>query len=126
MKFYSPPCRSLAGRFAKSGVAENGDARVFCLGDFLDDVQLRAFEGPYIVAVTGHYYAVDGDKVCDTATKIPMEIHTFKCRPPSLGAALRGNSRGWTPALFAPSHPIASSAHSKIDVGSATILQMRH
>jgi hypothetical protein len=51
---------------------------VFRFGDFLDYMQMREHAGPYIVNVTGHYYAVDCDEVCDTRTQIPIEIHRFK------------------------------------------------
>ena len=51
---------------------------VFRLDDFLEGVQMGRHHGPHIVHVTGHYYAVDDDEICDTYTKIPMEIHRFK------------------------------------------------
>lgn len=65
---------------AKSGDTENQSNRhdIFRFGDFLDTLQMKEAGLPYIVCVTGHYYAVDQDEVCDTATKIPIEIHRFK------------------------------------------------
>jgi hypothetical protein len=65
---------------AKSGDTDNDMNRrdVFRFGDFLDYVQMHEHDGPYIVNVTRHYYAVDRDEVCDTMTKIPIEIHRFK------------------------------------------------
>jgi hypothetical protein len=64
----------------RSGDADNRSNRrdVFRFGDFLDYVQMHEHEGPYIVNVTGHYYAVDADEICDTDLKIPIEIHRFK------------------------------------------------
>jgi hypothetical protein len=47
-------------------------------GDFLDFMQMHEHDGPYIVNVTKHYYAVDHDEICDTHTRIPLEIHRFK------------------------------------------------
>jgi len=48
------------------------------LGDFLDTIQMEEQAGPYIVNVTRHYYAVDQDEICDTHTRIPLEVHRFK------------------------------------------------
>jgi hypothetical protein len=48
----------------------------FRLWDFIQLAQ--QYPGKYIVNVTGHYYAVDGDEICDTFTKIPMELNKFK------------------------------------------------
>lgn len=48
------------------------------LGDFLDTIQMSEQAGPYIVNVTRHYYAVDQDEICDTHTRIPLEVHRFK------------------------------------------------
>lgn len=62
-------------------IDQSGDAdrrNVFRFGDFLDHVQMHEHDGPYIVNVTGHYYAVDQDEICDTHTQIPIEIHRFK------------------------------------------------
>jgi hypothetical protein len=65
---------------AESGDAENESNRrdIFRFGDFLDYVQMHEHAGPYIVNVTGHYYAVDSDEICDTHLQIPIEIHRFK------------------------------------------------
>jgi len=54
------------------------DTKLLRLGDFLDGIQMNEQKGPYIVMVTGHYYAVDQDEVCDTFTRIPLEVHRFK------------------------------------------------
>jgi hypothetical protein len=55
---------------------------VFRLDDFLDAVQLGKHggdsDGPYIVNVTGHYYAVGWGEICDNNFKLPMPIHKFK------------------------------------------------
>jgi hypothetical protein len=48
---------------------------IFRLGDFLDEY---GDDGPFIVWVTGHYYAVSHGKICDTATRWPKEIARFK------------------------------------------------
>lgn len=64
-----------------SGDTENNRCHsmdVFRLGDFLNYIQMHEHDGPYIVNVTGHYYAVDSDEICDTYTQIPIEIHRFK------------------------------------------------
>lgn len=50
---------------------------VFRLGDFLDTIQMNEQAGPYIVNVTRHYYAVDQDEICDTHTRIPLDVHRF-------------------------------------------------
>jgi hypothetical protein len=65
---------------AKSGDTNNREnpKDVFRLGDFLDHLQMREQAGPYIVNVTRHYYAVDQDEICDTRTRIPLEVHRFK------------------------------------------------
>ena len=47
------------------------------LGDILDTIQMNEQAGPYIVNVTRHYYAVDQDEICDTHTRIPLEVHRF-------------------------------------------------
>jgi len=47
------------------------------LGDFLDE---RGNDGPFIVNVTGHYYAVSHGEICDTYTKLPTEISKFRRR----------------------------------------------
>ncbi len=64
----------------ESGSTDNRLNRmdVFRFGDFLNHIQMHEHDGPYIVNVTGHYYAVDADEICDTHTKIPLEIHRFK------------------------------------------------
>ena len=48
---------------------------VFRLGDFLDEY---GDDGPFIVCVTGHYYAVSHGEICDTALRLPKEITRFK------------------------------------------------
>ena len=48
------------------------------LNDFLELVQMGTVRGPHIVEVTGHYYAVDEDEICDTHLRLPLEIHRFK------------------------------------------------
>jgi hypothetical protein len=53
-------------------------SRVYRLDDFLELVQMGTVKGPHIVWVTGHFYAVDDDEICDTYSKIPLEIHRFK------------------------------------------------
>lgn len=53
-------------------------ANIYRLDDYLELVQMGVAHGPHIVQVTGHYYAVDDDEICDTYTKIPLEIHRFK------------------------------------------------
>jgi hypothetical protein len=63
---------------------------IFRLGDFLDEY---GDDGPFIVCVTGHYYAVSHREICDTAICLPKEITRFK----------RGRARwvrGWW--MFAP------------------------
>ena len=63
----------------KSGDTDNRENKdIFRLDDFLDDIQMGRRKGTYIINVTGHYYAVDEDEVCDTRTQIPIEIHRFK------------------------------------------------
>lgn len=47
----------------------------FRLGDFLD---ANGHDGPYIVNVTGHYYAVSQGEICDTFTCLPKDIAKFK------------------------------------------------
>jgi hypothetical protein len=51
---------------------------IYRLNDYLELVQMGTVKGPHIVWVTGHFYAVDDDEICDTYTKIPMDIHRFK------------------------------------------------
>ncbi len=51
---------------------------VYRLDDFLELVQMGCHKGKFIINVTGHYYAVDDDEICDTHTQIPIEIHRFK------------------------------------------------
>jgi hypothetical protein len=52
--------------------------RIVHLDDFLELVQMGCATGPHIVNVTGHYYAVDEDEICDTYLRLPLEIHRFK------------------------------------------------
>lgn len=47
----------------------------FRLGDFLD---ANGNGGPFIVNVTGHYYAVSQGEICDTFTCLPKDIARFK------------------------------------------------
>jgi hypothetical protein len=42
---------------------------------FLDE---HGHDGPFIVNVTGHYYAVSHGEVCDTFTCLPKDIAKFK------------------------------------------------
>lgn len=53
--------------------SETGNHRrdVCTLGDFLDEY---GDDGPFIVCVTGHYYAVSHGEICDTAICFPKEI----------------------------------------------------
>lgn len=69
---------------------ENNRRDILRLGDFLDEY---GDDGPFIVCVTGHYYAVSHGEICDTAICFPKEITQFK----------RGRAawvRGWW--MFAP------------------------
>lgn len=69
---------SLGWRVAWGEATENrscGRQDVYRLGDFLDDHGQR---GPFIVNVTGHYIAVGNGEVCDTFTKLPMEIARWR------------------------------------------------
>jgi hypothetical protein len=52
--------------------------RIYRLDEFLELVQMGTVHGSHIVNVTGHFYAVDDDEICDTYSRIPMEIHRFK------------------------------------------------
>lgn len=61
----------------ESGDTDNRDnpMDVYRLGNFLDDHQDR---GPYIVCVTGHYYAVGGGEICDTHLMLPLPVGRFR------------------------------------------------
>lgn len=52
---------------------------LFKLGDFLD---AHGDRGPFIVNVTGHYIAVSHGEVCDTATKLPIDIKKWRKAKP--------------------------------------------
>ena len=54
---------------------ENNRRNIFRLGDFLDEY---SNDGPFIVCVTSHYYAVSHGEICDTAICLPKEITRFK------------------------------------------------
>ena len=62
-------------------IAEKADCEtdqrkeVFRLGEFLD---ANGHLGPYIVNVTGHYYAVSHGEICDTFTCLPKPIERFR------------------------------------------------
>jgi hypothetical protein len=56
-------------------VASEARRDIFRLGDFLDEYGAG---GPFIVCVTGHYYAVSHGEICDTAICFPKEITRFK------------------------------------------------
>lgn len=47
----------------------------FTFGNFL---QVHGYTGPFIVNVTNHYIAVSNGEVCDTHTRIPIEIKRWK------------------------------------------------
>lgn len=51
---------------------------IFSLGDFLD--AHGKDHASYIVNVTGHYYAIGNGEICDTFTKLPMDIVRFRKR----------------------------------------------
>ncbi len=48
---------------------------IFRLGDFLDH---HGNDGPFIVNVHGHYYAVSHGEICDTFTCLPKDIVRFR------------------------------------------------
>jgi hypothetical protein len=54
---------------------ENNRRDIFRLGDFLDEY---GDDGPFIVEVTGHYYAASHGEICDTALRLPTKITLFK------------------------------------------------
>lgn len=69
---------------------ENNRRGIFRLGDFLDEY---GDDGPFIVWVTGHYYAVSHGEICDTALRFPTKITLFK----------RGRAQWvWAWWMFAP------------------------
>jgi hypothetical protein len=56
-------------------VNEGSRRDVLRLGDFLD---AKSNDGPFIVNVTGHYYAVSQGEICDTFICLPKDIARFK------------------------------------------------
>jgi hypothetical protein len=70
--------RRFGWEVADTADCENGpDERRnrFRLGDFLD---AKGDDGPFIVNVTGHYYAVSQGEICDTFSCLPKEIVRFR------------------------------------------------
>lgn len=102
-----------------SGDTDNASNRrdIFRLDDFLDMMQMREHEEgtAYIVNVTGHYYAVDGDEICDTHTQIPIELHRFK----------RGRNR-WVKRwwLFGRDYRVDKIQSGEIKEGPALLAKM--
>jgi hypothetical protein len=56
------------------GTPISRDGRALTLGRFVDE---RGHDGPFILSGGMHFFAVSAGKICDTFTKVPVDIASF-------------------------------------------------